>query len=400
MVYINYTFPAGFIPNSQVPNEQSESGQAQEVPIWLSMQRVGNKVFFLPRSGKTLLSKTFIADESGNYVFTMFSFPIGEDATGIYSDMCMLGDRLLLVGQSEGKAAIRISAKNKPTFFEDFLNEDGSLKLTGSYFETLLSEPLTACCPYDYGVILFNSAEMFILQGTNTGNYRTTKIADIGCQFKDTAVNCQNVLYWLSFNGVYAFSGGYPQKISDKLPNISQVQSACGGTDGLRYYLSVKYSNGAGALYVYSPQNGSWIQEDEQPFNSFAFHDGHLRAVNASQLLTFDDKRSDEKVPWMFETAISGEGDETLKRLRAVILDIEGEDKYPITVSIVPETGTKIALGSFYADSRAVYRLPVFTCAHQMQSLVMEGRGSIQIYSLSKEYIIGGVRNVVANPQS
>ena len=116
-------------------------------------------------------------------------------------------------------------------------------------------------------------------------------------------------------------------------------------------------------------------------------------------MLSFDDEQSAEDVSWAFETAVYGEGEETLKKLRAVILDIEGEDKYPITVSARSQLGEAVPLGSFYINNRAVYRLPVKTCACQIQSLIIEGRGKAQIYSMSREYVVGGMTNVVANPR-
>lgn len=396
-VTIKYIFPSDFVPAGQ-PLEQTETGEAANVPAWLKVQREGNRLICLPSDGRRLYAKAYSGSEA-SYIFMTVSTAEWENAGESYNDMCLFADRVLLAGQSEGKASIRISAKNSPLVFNDFLNEDGSLKLTGSYFETLLSRPLTACHPYNGGIILFSQSEMYILQGTNTGNYRTTKIADIGCSFKDTVVICRDILYWLSADGVYAYTGGFPQRITDKLPNISNVQNASAGTDGERYYLAVRNQEDRGKVYVYCPLNGTWIQEDEQAFKSFAFYDGKLHAVNSEQLLSFNDEQSAEDVPWAFETAISGEGDETLKKLRAVILDIDGKDKYPVKVSLRPQTGEKIPLGSYYIGSRAVYRLPVLTCAYQIQSIIIEGRGKAQIYTLSKEYVVGGVKNVVANPR-
>ena len=394
-VTIKYTLPGDFTYDGQ-PKEESETGES--IPVWVSVQRSGKALICLPSDGRRLYGKSYTGPE-GNYYFFTLSTSEWENADESYNDMCLFADRVVLAGKSEGKASIRISSKNAPFIFTDFLNEDGSLKLTGSYFETLLSEPLTACCPYNSGVILFSSSEMFILQGTNTSNYRTTKIAGIGCIFKDTAVICLDVLYWLAPDGVYAYTGGFPKKISDKLPDISNVQKASAGTDGKRYYLSVQDQAGKGKVYVYCPQNGTWIQEDEQFFKSFAFYDGALQAVNDEQMLSFNSKQSTEDVPWSFETAVYGEGDESLKKLRAVILDMEGEDKYPVTVSVKPQLGEAIELGSFYINNRAVYRLPVKACACQIQSLIIEGRGKAQIYSTSREYVVGGIKNVVASPR-
>ena len=140
-------------------------------------------------------------------------------------------------------------------------------------------------------------------------------------------------------------------------------------------------------LYVYCPQNGTWIQEDEQSFNSFAFHDGRLYAVNDGQLLSFNDGRSTEEVPWSFEAAVSSEGKAEHKQLLSVILDMEGKGKYPVSVSLKPQDGKIVQLGSFYTGNRAVYNLPA-SCSHPIQSLVIEGRGQAQIYSLDLEYEI------------
>lgn len=55
--------------------------------------------------------------------------------------------------------------------------------------------------------------------------------------FKDTAVICLDVFYWFAPDGVYAYTGGFPKKNSDKLPDISNIQKASAGIDGKRYYL-------------------------------------------------------------------------------------------------------------------------------------------------------------------
>lgn len=107
-------------------------------------------------------------------------------------------------------------------------------------------------------------------------------------------------------------------------------------------------------LYVYCPQNGTWIQEDEQSFNSFAFHDGRLYAVNDGQLLSFNDGRSTEEVPWSFEVAVSSEGKAEHKQLLSVILYMEGKGKYPVSVSLKPQDGKIVQLGSFYTGNGAV----------------------------------------------
>lgn len=385
-VDIQYTFPGDFVPEGQ-PLEQNEAGIDPYVSAFLSVQRMGSSLICLPSPGRKLYSKTYALGSDGQYAFTTLSTPEWENAAETYNDMCLYNGRVFLAGQNGDKASIRIFAENFPHSFNHFQNGDGSFKLNGAYAETLQYGPLTVCRPYNGGVVLFSAKDMLFTQCMDAGTYKTTKIAGIGCPLKNTAVICQNVLYWLSPDGVYAYTGGIPQRISDKLPDISNAQKACAGTDGLRYYLDVQDGGGHGVLYVYCPQNGTWIQEDEQSFNSFAFHDGRLYAVNDGQLLSFNDGRSTEEVPWSFEAAVSSEGKAEHKQLLSVILDMEGKGKYPVSVSLKPQDGKIVQLGSFYIGNRAVYNLPA-SCSHPIQSLVIEGRGQAQIYSLDLEYEI------------
>lgn len=71
----------------------------------------------------------------------------------------------------------------------------------------------------------------------------------------------------------------------------------------------------------------------------------------------------------------------------SVILDMEGKGKYPVSVSLKPQDGKIVQLGSFYTGNGAVYNLPA-SCPYPIQSLVIEGRGQAQIYSLVLEYEI------------
>ena len=134
---------------------------------------------------------------------------------------------------------------------------------TDSWYGSVGTEgPFTGIVTLGSNVVLFKHNYLHQIFGDNPQNFSIPKQLDIGCIDGDSIVVAHGQIYFLSYDGIYVFSGGSPVKISAKL-NRSYT-SGYGGTDGARYYLmGRKSANISGyETVVYDIARGLWHIEN------------------------------------------------------------------------------------------------------------------------------------------
>gem|GEM_PF-2535112 len=116
-------------------------------------------------------------------------------------------------------------------------------------------------------VTVFKKNAMGVYYGNN---FFTQKLAiisnDIGCISSKTIVEVGDTLFWLGQNDVYAFQGGQPIAISQKIRsyldsiNTTHITKCCAFTDGIRYYLCLVTGDNTepNIRLVYDPRYGVW----------------------------------------------------------------------------------------------------------------------------------------------
>lgn len=104
---------------------------------------------------------------------------------------------------------------------------------------------------YDNHVLGFKKD--FIHQTSNTKNpFRLTDISAKGAISGLAICECSGILYYVSDDGLYSYSGGYPERISDKLSIVSFDGSILGAWDNVLYM----YVPADDFIYTYCPTNG------------------------------------------------------------------------------------------------------------------------------------------------
>lgn len=87
----------------------------------------------------------------------------------------------------------------------------------------------------------------------NTKNpFRVVDVGEFGCVSNRAHTQCLGALYFVSREGVYSYTGGYPRRISDNL-SVKDYSNA-----ELASYGDEVYMNLNGTIYTYAPLNGSW----------------------------------------------------------------------------------------------------------------------------------------------
>lgn len=133
----------------------------------------------------------------------------------------------------------------------------------------------TGGCNYRGYPTFFKEDRVYRVYGSYPEQYSLVETATIGLDRGSarSLVTVGEVLYYLSPNGVTAYSGGTPQIVSQALGNV-RYRNAVGGTDGRKYYISMVDNGGDWHLFVYDTMLGLWHREDSTQAVSMAYQDG------------------------------------------------------------------------------------------------------------------------------
>lgn len=139
----------------------------------------------------------------------------------------------------------------------------------------------TACVSYLGYPIFFKEDSICKVYGSKPSNFQVMTSATLGVEagsHRSLAV-AGEILFYLSRAGIVSYSGGIPQNISRAF-GVDRHRNAVGGSNGMKYYVSLTNADGACALFVYDTRYNLWHKEDALRVSAFAW-DGELYFVDA-----------------------------------------------------------------------------------------------------------------------
>ena len=106
---------------------------------------------------------------------------------------------------------------------------------------------------------------------------------------------CIRDRFYKGRNGVYAYSGGTPELLTENF-GTRRFFDAVGGTDGERYYISMRTEKGDWELYVFDTLRAIWLREDATHALDWAYLDGTLYFLDGAtgKLMTTGQDYSEE----------------------------------------------------------------------------------------------------------
>lgn len=118
----------------------------------------------------------------------------------------------------------------------------------------------TGCINYGYP-LFFKDNRMYRVTGTRPSNfgYDEYSIKGIKSGCHDSAVIVNDILYYQSIDGIYAYNASAPVCVSEKIYENWQRGKACRFRD--KYYIAV-VENDKNKLYCYDTRSGVWHRED------------------------------------------------------------------------------------------------------------------------------------------
>ncbi|MBE6920169.1 MAG: hypothetical protein E7468_01225 [Ruminococcaceae bacterium] len=207
-----------------------------------------------------------------------------------------------------------------------------------------------------------------------------------------------SILFYLSRNGVMAYTGGIPQSVGSAF-GLQRFQNAVAGSDGMKYYISMQDGTETWGLYVYDTQTGLWFKEDDSQAVGFARHDGKLyMQTKMGQLLITgnvpaqpEEAELEETVQWFAEFADITEKDPNKKGISKLQLRLELEEGANVQVWMMLDSDGKwMPVGQAVGEGKKrSYYLPIVPRRADHYRLKLTGTGGCRIYSLTLESYSG-----------
>ena len=137
----------------------------------------------------------------------------------------------------------------------------------------------TGCVSYKGYAIFFKEDAIYKVFGAKPTTFEVSKSSNLGVMagsHKSLAI-AGDTLFYLSRAGMIAYPGGIPEPIGAVLGE--RFRDAVGGSDGLKYYVSMQNQDGIRKLFIFDTEKGVWMKEDDLEVWEFAFCNRALLAL-------------------------------------------------------------------------------------------------------------------------
>ena len=244
----------------------------------------------------------------------------------------------------------------------------------------------TAIVTYDGHVIGFKRNFMHMLYNNKTP-FRIVDVAKIGAISQEAVCVCDQILFFVSDDGVYSFTGGYPNRISDKL-EISSFEGAVLGADDKTLYCYIPSEH---RVFTYDTVHNVWGSVDGSPKNC-------AKVVNSCYFAKDDgiySFGSGENGDFYFATDASFGGslaEKKIKRMRFQVLHKEHKSGDYVTVYITKSDGGFVCQKTFQPQNSGTYVLSMLTrmTCSLGHIIRVHGRGAWEFRYLQVDYSPGG----------
>ena len=193
---------------------------------------------------------------------------------------------------------------------------------TDSYAVTIGGDGgFTACAPYGSHIMFFKEDMAYKLYGTRPANFQLmpARIPGVSRGCAPTVLTDSEDMYYLGTDGFYAYSGGVPRLLSQRV-GMPWSGEGCGGIWKGRYYLS-----GGWGTWTYDLLRERWLPWGEEQGAAMTSCGGRMHMLcRGGRLLALDEGAEDEE--WLAEFRPFKGAPGRYTSLCGVIVDARQED--------------------------------------------------------------------------
>lgn len=309
--------------------------------------------------------------------------------------ICESNNRLF--GCSSKENTVYASALGDPTNWFTYAG------LASDSYAVAVGSPgaFTGCCAYGSGVLFWKENALHKLMGLYPEEYEVISYQFVGVQAgcERSVQNINEVLYYKGRDGVYSYTGGYPQKISGKL-GLVDYDGAVAGSDGRNYIISMRrVDTGAWETLCYGVETGLWMGEESRKVEALASLDGTLYFLADEKLYRRegeDDRPEGENgqetgIPWEAVFVPVNETVHNKKGYSRLLLRLELDQGAWAEVDVSIDSGPwKTVWTAQAGDSQSVV-IPVRPGRCDRFQARLRGEGRFVLRSMVREFTVGSV---------
>lgn len=243
--------------------------------------------------------------------------------------------------------------------------------------------------------LFFKENTMHKLYGSKPSDLQLTSLRCRGVARNAARSLCvlNETLYYLSPDGVMAWDGSIPVKVSGALDagKLANVKNAVGGVLDGRYYLHI--SREEARLLVYDTERGLWSEEDVCSYE-MASTGGQLYLWDGQALWAADPSRErdwqnteevEKEIPFELVSGEIGLENTEQSYLSRLTLRMDAERTSTVEVAVSYDGGRWETVAQLTAQgSRRSYDLPFVPRRYGTLRLRLRGKGQITLRSLAK----------------
>lgn len=262
------------------------------------------------------------------------------------------------------------------------------LSTDGWYSEVGTEGGFTGIAASSVGVVAFKHNYLHLVYGDSPRNFTLQPQIPVGCIDGRSVASVQQVLFFLGYDGVYAFSGGYPSKISAAL-DMRYQSGVCGG-DREKYYLSAKRPDGDWELVVYDLARGMWHKESDFAAVGFFQYNNGFYGADTGKLCRMEGEGYADS--WYAVSKRFDDGTMENRGLNNLYLRILADNGASVTVeaTTADDDGHWQMCGTVTGPFHGVHRFPVRFQSSDAYRYRISGTGHAEIEAVERVLYSGG----------
>ena len=265
---------------------------------------------------------------------------------------------------------------------------------TDSYAVAVGTEgEFTGCIAYSSTVLFWKENCLHKVLGSYPAQYEIYTYTVPGIQKgseKSLAV-INETLFYKGRNGVYAYSGGTPELLTENF-GTRRFFDAVGGTDGERYYISMRTEKGDWELYVFDTLRAIWLREDATHALDWAYLDGTLYFLDGAtgKLMTTGQDYSEEGlVNWSATLCQMDETSHGRKCYSKLYLRADLEAGAWLKVEISTDGKPFRQVFSTHNERAKTLQVPILPVRCDNFRIRLSGKGGCLVKSIIREFALG-----------
>ena len=249
----------------------------------------------------------------------------------------------------------------------------------------------TGCIPYSSHICFFKENTLHKLYGSKPSNYQVVTAQIYGVQNGSERSMCviNETLFYKGVLGVYAYTGGVPELITDKF-GTKRFSDACAATDGSRYYICMKSGDEWG-VYVFDVSRNIWVQEDDLHCVDMATHEGfvHLLAADGN-LYKVDGTGTQDDIEWSVTFCPFNETMNERKGYSKFHMRLALDAGAWLTAEIRRDNDTKWEqIYTTHNDKARTVSIPVLPQRSDSVEIRLSGKGKCTLRTFIREFFVG-----------